>query len=227
MRCRLARTALLALLLSLVTPWAVAWACAWFVDITTEWLSDNAGAYDDRSFVICYEKPGALRLTSYWQDQPPTEGGWTDRPAADLIPRWARTHAAVHDHSSDISVLDARGWPMLAMSSSLDVDFHWNGTNRGDAVTQTQHAISGSNGTSGGNVCLSYRLLPLGIIPGGYAVDVIFYWTVFAFLLSLASAPGWIRRRRRRSSGRCESCGYDRRHATTDRCPECGAASIR
>jgi hypothetical protein len=53
--------------------------------------------------------------------------------------------------------------------------------------------------------------------------------TVPTWMVALAAAaPGacavrWMRRKRRGTSGRCTSCGYDLR-ATPGRCPECGTA---
>jgi hypothetical protein len=52
------------------------------------------------------------------------------------------------------------------------------------------------------------------------------------FLAAAAPAAAlWrpeLRDRRRRRSGRCPSCGYDRRGLTPDaKCPECGAVAIK
>jgi hypothetical protein len=54
---------------------------------------------------------------------------------------------------------------------------------------------------------------------------------VWCPLLLLAACPTawlvtWRRRRRRMGRGHCPDCGYDLR-ASPERCPECGAASVR
>ena len=61
------------------------------------------------------------------------------------------------------------------------------------------------------------------------------FWSVsaphWAVLVPFGAAPlafmaARVRRRHRRSRGLCPACGYDMR-ATPERCPECGAKSIR
>jgi hypothetical protein len=61
---------------------------------------------------------------------------------------------------------------------------------------------------------------PLRPIWPGFALDTAFYG-ILAFLLW--SAPGAIRRHRRRARGRCPACGYDLKGAPTAMCPECGS----
>ena len=50
------------------------------------------------------------------------------------------------------------------------------------------------------------------------------YWALLsvAGIVPVVRFPFLLRRRRRKSKGRCPTCGYDLR-ATPDRCPECGA----
>ena len=66
--------------------------------------------------------------------------------------------------------------------------------------------------------------------PGndGYRALCVPHWS-FALLFAVLPAVrvrSIIRSRRRFSAGLCPACGYDLR-ATPDRCPECGAASVR
>lgn len=64
------------------------------------------------------------------------------------------------------------------------------------------------------------HLLPLGLIANAAAFGLL-----FGGLCLLPRAVGFIRENCRRRSGRCVSCGYDRRGllAGTAACPECGA----
>jgi hypothetical protein len=60
--------------------------------------------------------------------------------------------------------------------------------------------------------------LPTLIHGPGFALDTAFYGTL-AFLLW--SAPGFVRRQRRRRRGLCVGCGYELKGM--QKCPECGA----
>jgi hypothetical protein len=57
-------------------------------------------------------------------------------------------------------------------------------------------------------------VFPLWLLPTVFALPVVLTWALAV-----------VRRRRRRRLGLCLACGYDLR-ASTDRCPECGAAVI-
>jgi hypothetical protein len=67
--------------------------------------------------------------------------------------------------------------------------------------------------------------LPIAPIWSGLAIDTLFYGTIAWVPLFL---PGTLRRWRRRRTGRCIKCGYDRAGlAPNAACPECGGAAAR
>jgi hypothetical protein len=61
--------------------------------------------------------------------------------------------------------------------------------------------------------------LPMFPLWPGFALDTAFYGTL-AFLLW--SAPGFVRKKRRRRRGLCVGCGYELKGM--EKCPECGRA---
>lgn len=67
--------------------------------------------------------------------------------------------------------------------------------------------------------------------PKGYLKNGIYYWVIVPFWLLIvcfsscpviAIARGPVRRRWRRTHGRCLYCGYNLTGNVTGRCPECG-----
>ncbi len=66
------------------------------------------------------------------------------------------------------------------------------------------------------------RQVPLRPRWGGFAVNTVFYGTVFWMAVPGSMA---LRRRLRRRRGVCPHCGYDVAHVEHDACPECGVAS--
>jgi len=70
-----------------------------------------------------------------------------------------------------------------------------------------------------------FRALPIGPVWPGFAINTIFY---AAILWLMFFAPGTIRRTIRRRRGLCPACAYDLRgSASSQNCPECGAALPR
>jgi hypothetical protein len=59
--------------------------------------------------------------------------------------------------------------------------------------------------------------LPTTVLWPGFALNTAFYGTL-AFLLW--SAPGFVRKKRRRRRGLCAACGYELKGM--QKCPECG-----
>ena len=67
---------------------------------------------------------------------------------------------------------------------------------------------------------LQVRVLPLGIVPWAFALNVFIYAFAACILLYICSETV---RSRRRQRSLCESCGYDLRDRNgSHRCPECG-----
>jgi hypothetical protein len=69
----------------------------------------------------------------------------------------------------------------------------------------------------------SGRSIPYKPVWPGFAINTIFYAAVLWVLFAL---PGKVRRWRRIKRGQCASCGYSLRDITSEKCPECGNATV-
>ena len=94
------------------------------------------------------------------------------------------------------------GWPLLAAYTE-----HYHRNLNGDRSDE-HRALTFAN---------AMAPLPVVVLWPGFALDTAFYGTL-AF--ALWSAPGFVRRQRRRRGGRCLACGYELKGIA--KCPECG-----
>jgi hypothetical protein len=128
--------------------------------------------------------------------------------------RFANRHWAMSTFTHHADRFES-GCPLYAMERSHWRHFASNTFEDRDALTLAPWL---------GNA-LHTRCLPLQPIWPGFAINTIFYaamlWVVF-------TAPGALRRRRRRFRGLCIHCGYDLRgqpappDGSSIKCPECG-----
>jgi len=143
--------------------------------------------------------------------------GGRDRMA---IPGWSRLnepptsrHAAVEEF--------AAGWPLLCLRCVHETDVQ---TSTGYLDYTIRRAIEGRNPLRGlAGEWSDRRLLPIGVIWGNLAADALVLGAGWFLVLRLVYAWHFVRASRRRRQGRCVRCGYDLRHSTSRRCPECGA----
>jgi hypothetical protein len=184
----------------------VAWYAAW-----RHWDSIWANAYKAGTEVIPHGRdsvPWPYATPALW---PPTA---SDCHVGDANPTWAeqsRTYTSSGDRPYgemyfSMSVVDL-GWPLPSMRV---VFWHTSGGS-GSAFWKVHFPSPRS---------WDYVCLPLLPIWSGFAMDS-FLFGISARLVSQV-VPA-IRRRRRRTTNRCVTCGYDRRGLSAHSpCPECG-----
>ncbi len=124
--------------------------------------------------------------------------------------------------------VSSRGWPLLSMSCEFDFNPNRQASFpcRSGGSVLTIRVLSGiSTGAidpgwkHGPDTRGLPRALPLRPIPGGFAVNTVFYAAVLWLLIP---GPFVLRRFIRVWRGLCPACAYDLRHGEHDACPECG-----
>lgn len=184
----------LALPAGAVVTWAVACGCAlWSDELGGDWPSTGAG----------------LR----WQTEVPA-----DWPAPRFVSKgegFGKNVETCGGSSSQGLTIRAfvtdTGWPARAMRATVVYDEH------------RRYRMSGIDLRPPDRFDPE-TLLPTRIVPLGFALNTLLAAGVLLGVVEgVAFARLWVSRRVRRASGRCPSCGYDRRGLAADAaCPECG-----
>ncbi len=191
----------------------VAWGCAMLIDEDGHRVFATSGIDRGTWLVVQTRTMGATRLYSDWLREP---ASWqADVKPRTLVAPWG--DELLPQSESGRRVLDARGWPMLAMWGSFGVELprgapkavHW-------AVALPRQDVHGVRDDW-------TRVIPLAPIWLGFAVDTLFYGLAWVVLIALVVGPGALRRASRRRRGRCLRCAYDLRGIPAGACPECGA----
>jgi len=213
-----------------LTTFGVAWLCAVHVDERYEMFSvnDGFGASTDginysHWHVFREWEPGAMRVVSQWYGRDKGYsliGGGPDGPVEDYLPYWT-DYLTPTDDDMVLRVLDARGWPMLAMWGGFEVSQQLEGNAFVGSLGATKHAIllRSLNGV-GPSPEEVVRILPLAPIWPGFAVDTLFYATVWMVFLLLLRGPSVIPRTIRHRRGQCPACAYPVGESPV--CTECG-----
>ena len=229
-------TILLFLLLGAIVNVAVAWAHPWVYRACgghTTWMDGHSlkghGFYlwtvSRRSGI------GFDQVVSRWSPHQccyRLQG--CDVPAEELVPAWAGSARPSGDYGNSLFVtrlLDARGWPMLALRSHLE-----KLTNLGPSFGTLEHVVSERSGCLltndpnwGYSITESVMALPVEPLWPGFAVNTLFYAIIVWLLIA---GPLLVRRLVRIRRGCCPKCGYDLRgqppeaEAGVVGCPECG-----
>lgn len=182
------------------------------------WLSGVDATQRRAVTILFHAGPGCARAAAGSFGDASAEGLSTlSRSVLDRLPPWAAGVLAEPppDQVPHWEIVDARGWPLLAMRSDLSSD----GT-APPAVT-VRHGIGLRAGYATVDELLEARFLPTLPIPTGFLLDTAFFGTIAALAHQV---PRWARRRYRRRRGQCEQCGHHLRSPGC--CPECGRASF-
>lgn len=223
---------------------AVAWGCLWW---SPDWsrLDDfpdmvafhTGGPYSDYWVGIRRHRAGS-RIHAVIAPLPPdeimvVEGNppevrtvssgvdYSDATARELVcPNWTQL-GPLTDRPDDVILAEqARGWPSLALWSSLQV---FNESQRrfpsNLGLFVAGYSLDGAT-VPADDPARWNRTLPLRPIWPGFAVNTVFYGTILWLLFLVA--PRTLRRQIRRRRGRCLKCGYDLRGNLDAGCPECG-----
>ncbi len=210
------------LFLGAIVNVTVAWGCAvsivvgpktsfkeW-VPLETERTSTTAWA------VQRWRRQGAYRIISSWDGN--SSGLPGDLPYVRPLPAWSLPQQTIKAGDVRYSLMDARGWPALAMCSAVAQDY--TGVS-GEDFPETAF-VSGLRISGGDRPFTCFReneFLPLRPIWPGFAINTVFYAVI---LWVLTFGPFAMRRVIRRKYGRCIRCGYDLRGKISIGCPECG-----
>jgi hypothetical protein len=214
-------------LLGIVATVAVAWLCAVMVDegYAADDELDGSGVTirgDGMEWDVFRDaEPGAIRCVSVcgptsWRR---AAVGTADR----LVPAWTDYLEPAWD-TTIMRTLDARGWPMLALWGGFESTAGHVDGGFVEELGEVRHAIVLPRYFEGALRTEMTRVLPLAPLWPGFAVDALFYSTVFALLLLMLRGPGVIIATVRHASGRCPACGYPRGESPI--CTECGAPIV-
>jgi hypothetical protein len=206
------------LILGAVVNIAVAWGSAMTIDVWSDIWRQRQGVSSDQypcwGLVVIRRATATYVFRSAISD-PQTHGvGWDHRLSA---PWWSRARNTPTNEPVDSFVgyaEDARGWPFICVSSSMDATLSsrtwcWTYGNVSWGIP-----LGGGQGPDA-----MPRSLPCRPAWAGFAVKTLFYATILWLLPTGLLA---FRRRLRRKRGRCPKCGYDLRGDLDAGCPECG-----
>jgi hypothetical protein len=151
----------------------------------------------------------------------------SDMRAEELVPAWAESARPSGDYGNSLFVtrlLDARGWPMLALRSHVELLTNWDSVGLTVETVQTVRSGHLLADYSIGYLDLeSVHALPVDPIWPGFLINTLFY-AIIVWLLIVG--PLLVRRLVRIRRGRCPKCGYDLRGQPPEPeaagGPECG-----
>jgi hypothetical protein len=207
------------------------WICQWLYRVWPGGVTEMDGySRDGEGFRSWYVKRSSAigfdRVLSQWcTGQDMYHMPSSTPPAESVLPEWAasaRPDGESPEREVVCRMVDARGWPMLALRSNLDWSFAGH---CGPSVLTLGQVVT----VSGGYVPARDRnrsaldiewaqVVPLAPIWPGFLVNTLFYGAVLWLVIS---GPLILRRFIRRKRGCCPPCGYDLRGALDAGCPEC------
>lgn len=227
------RSMLVCLALGVVTTIAVSWLCC--VDVGTNRTPMSLSRADltngEWVSISRRERFGAVSLAAV-NCSIVSAMSDAEVPVDNLVPGWADEELLGWTRAKQVAALPsgaaravlATGWPWVSMWSSYDQQpgggYWWFKSHSGIKV-------SAAPANPDYRSVLSPRelALPLRIVPGGFALGVLFWAALWWLVLfGRRAAVRFVRIRR----GRCPACAYDRRGLGPDTpCPECGLMARR
>lgn len=136
--------------------------------------------------------------------------------APEPLPGW--NSIGVLAESNRIVIENRSGWPLRCLRSTGTIGPILPGQPESNASGPLEHSVSMPLWATDLLDPASPEL-PIGVMPGRFALNLLFYATMTYPLLSI---PVAIRHIRRRLTNRCTACGYSLDNLTADTCPECG-----
>ena len=230
MKHRLFKLALFLILGALVNV-TVAWGCAVWLTIDVNQFPDKVEFRDEISGpgsslwrVQQIKRSGAMRILTLWVAESDLEILANGNSGSLHLPAWCLSKDRLNSEATTIAIMDARGWPMLSLSSAVKSDAPELLENMSSEAEVLWGLRLSQDSAQISALLYANILLPTRIIWPGFVIDTIMYAAIVWFVVFVPFAT---RRLIRRKRGLCIKCGYDLRHVEHEKCPECGAAIRR